>query len=532
MRLANTVRWPTQAEAAPRRAASRAPGALVHAQPHAQTERARRRVVALVFLIYLLVIAEGSLRKWVLPQFGLYIFFIRDPFLLLAYLLATRHALWPRESVFFNISLLMGGLGLLLAVLQAATGGFSETRLLLAVYGWRNYFLYVPLAFLVGAQFRASDLLRLFKLTLALAVPIALLVAAQFFSPQGAAINVGSAVEEELQFRGVGLNAEHTRPMGPFSSVAGQQQFVTTACAIVLAFFIAPKAIRRPSFAFLVVAAGGVLTCVALGGSRGTVLQCGLSLVFALAVGLLGRGAALKGRALLWPLALGSAAIMLYPVLFPEGFAAFSERWEVAHRLESRSFDGAVFGRALFGLIDFVRLIEAVPTLGYGLGYGGNASNTLHATVDGVLPSSLAETDFARHMVDLGPLFGIGYIVFRLALVGWLAALVLRSTRRAADPMPMLLLSYVAYVVVLGQITGQGAINLYGWLFTGLLIAACNAAQATQAAQRRLRPPPFPLRRTLAARAPPGRRHTSSAPQGGRNTWGGPAFVSQEARDE
>ena len=49
--------------------------------------------------------------------------------------------------------------------------------------------------------------------------------------------------------------------------------------------------------------------------------------------------------------------------------------------------------------------------------------------------------------------------------------------------MPMLLLSYVAYVVVLGQLTAQGAINVYGWLFTGLLIAACQPAGT--------RPPPF-----------------------------------------
>ena len=502
MRTALSPRWPARPE--PR--APRAPhghhgisAARAAARPYAiaeplsaAAERGRQQIVRLVFLIYLLVIFEGSLRKWVLPQFSQYIFFIRDPVLIVAYALATRHRLWPRGQVLFTASLWMAGLGLLLTALQSAFGASSELRLILGVYGWRAYFLYVPLAFLVGNVFRQADLLRLCKLTLWLAVPIGALVMAQFFSPPGAVINVGNAAEEELQFRGLGLNAERTRPMGTFSSGAGQQQFTATACAIALAFFIAPRHIRQPSFVLLALGAGGVLTAAALSGSRGTVLQCGLSLLFALALGALGRGAAVKGRALAWPVALALASLLLYPVVFPEGFAAFTERWTVADAAESKGFEWGVFGRAAFGLIDFLRLTSEVPLLGYGLGYGGNASITLGASIDGVKPGFLAETDFARHMVDLGPLFGMGYIVFRLVLAAWLTAMVLRATRQSADPLPMLLLSYVAYVVVMGQITGQGAINLYGWLFAGLLIAACRHAT--------------PHRRQLAAPAPGRRR--------------------------
>ena len=276
-------------------------------------------MVRLVFLIYLLAIFEGSLRKWVLPQFSQYLFFIRDPVLIVAYAIAARHGLWPRGQMLFAASLWLAGLGLLWAALQAATGAASDLRLILGAYGWRAYFLYVPLAFLVGNVFRQADLLRLLKLTLWLAVPIGALVMAQFFSPPGAIINIGNAAEEELQFHGLGLNAERTRPMGPFSSGAGQQQFTATACAIALAYFIAPRRIRQPPFLLLAFGAGGVLTAVALSGSRGTVLQCGLSLVFALGLAVLGRGNAVRARALVWPVAL---ALVLPPVL--AGRAAIS----------------------------------------------------------------------------------------------------------------------------------------------------------------------------------------------------------------
>jgi hypothetical protein len=468
------------------------PAASPHAQvPRPARERARRRVVQLVFALLLLAIVEGAIRKWVAPQWGAYIFFLRDPVLLLAYLIATRHALWPRRNAFFMLSVAMAAFGVLLVLIQLTTGGQSEHRLVLAVYGWRAYFLYAPLAFLVASTFRREDLLRLFKLLLWLALPIALLVAAQFAAPLNAPINVGIAEEHELQFQGLSATGERTRPMGPFASGAAQQQFVAAACAVLLAFLVAPRQIPQPSFAVLMITGAGVLTCIALSGSRGTVLQCALAVLMAVFVGLVGRGGALKGRAFFWPVAATVVAVMAYPVVFPEGHEALSERWQAADTVERRAFEQTgVLGRAGYGLVDFVGFIDQVPVLGLGLGFGGNAAITLRASVDGA-PTVHAESDFARHMVDLGPVFGTGYIVFRFAFMAWLTALVWRATRRTPDPMPMLLWSYVAYVFVMGQLTGQGTINFFGWLFAGLLMASCSSSgpaprlQAVAPQQRR-----------------------------------------------
>jgi len=60
-------------------------------------------------------------------------------------------------------------------------------------------------------------------------------------------------------------------------------------------------------------------------------------------------------------------------------------------------------------------------------------------------------------------------------------------------------LSFVAYVLVMGQITAQGSINVYGWLFLGLLIAACRHAA------------PRPVARPLPARPPRFWRETPGA---------------------
>lgn len=446
-------------------------------KPGLRAERRRRHLVGCVMALYALLIFEGALRKWLLPEFSQWLFFVRDPLLLWAYVYGWRHGLWPRRSGWLALALGMALLGALLVPVQAATGGDSAWRWLLGAYGWRAYFLYIPLAFLVGATFTQSDLWRLARWTLWLLPPVALLVAAQFYAPLDAPINVGSAVDAGQQFRGLGQTGERTRPMGLFASGAGQQQFVAAGCALLLAASITPAARRRVGSVTLVAATLALLACLAFSGSRGTVLQCALSVLGALALVAASRSGRTKWRAVTLPLVAVAAGLLLAPWLLDDGVAALGQRWAAASAAEA-GFSGGIFGRALFGLVDFTRLVGDVPLLGYGLGFGGNASITLKASVDGVLPGQLAETDFARHMVDLGPVMGIGFIAFRAGLVAWLALCVWRASRRSPDPWAMLLFSYAGYLLLLGQVTGQGTINGYGWLFAGLCIAACRHAQA------------------------------------------------------
>ena len=464
-------------------------------------ELARRRVVQLVFVIYLLAICEGALRKYVLPQFGQYIFFVRDPFLAWAYVVATRAGLWPRGDAMGRVVLWAALAGAVLLVLQVAFGPPSDLRLLLGAYGWRAYFFYVPLALLAGATFERADLERLARLTLWLAVPIALLVAMQFFSPPGAMVNVGTAEDKLLQFRDLAIDSAHVRPAGPFSSNAGLQQFVVTAVAMLLALVIRPAARRGAGMAVLLAGGAAVLSCVALSGSRGTILQSGMVLLFALPVALLARGSSTRTRAALIPIALAVAAITLYPVLFPEGFATFMTRWTTAAQDES-AYEGGVFGRALYGFVDFLRLTDQVPALGVGLGFGGNAATLMKATVDGVQPGLYAETDYARQMVDLGPACGVAYIALRVVFVAWLLRRVVRATRLAGDPLPMLLFAYAGYVILLSQITGNGSINVYGWLFAGLCLAACRASRMGAGPRPLVRVPATSRERRAPPRAP------------------------------
>ncbi|MEI8259204.1 MAG: hypothetical protein WCJ30_26345, partial [Deltaproteobacteria bacterium] len=87
-----------------------------------ETDKARRRVVALVTLVYVLLMTEGVLRKWLMPGLSQLLFFVRDPFVLAAYAVASVGELWPRGEALLQAGMVLGVLALVLAVVQLAAG--------------------------------------------------------------------------------------------------------------------------------------------------------------------------------------------------------------------------------------------------------------------------------------------------------------------------------------------------------------------------------------------------------------------------
>jgi len=443
-------------------------------------EKSRRQIVVLVTVIYLLLIFEGALRKWLLTSFGQLLFFIRDPLVLAVYWLALRHSFIPRGRNLLTAGLVFGCLGMLLIALQA-TGVASgiEKWPILAVYGWRNYFLYIPLPFIIGEVFEPADMRRIIRLTLMLALPIALLVLLQFRSSPDAPINVGFGAQIEQQYHGLTVDVDHTRPMGTFTSDVGQKEFVVSCVAFLLALWIIPGSRRFVKSWQLLLATGAVLTCLAVSGSRGAMIHSAIVVAAALGSAVIVRGRGSSARAIMLPIAIVTLAAVLFPIVFPDGYSTFTNRWNMAAAAESQNFSLGIFGRALYGFIDFFYLMGNAPLAGYGLGLAGNASLTLGVTIPGFI--GWAESDWARHIVDLGPIAGVAFIIYRIALVAWLGATCFASVRKTGSPLPLLLFAYVGVELLYGELTGHGTVNGYGWLFAGFCVAACRApAEATE----------------------------------------------------
>jgi hypothetical protein len=446
-------------------------------------ERGRRRLVALVTFIYLLLIFEGAIRKWMFPSLGQVLFFIRDPFALIAYGIALRHGFFPKNSGMMLTGVALGVCAVLLVGAQMLSTSSGSSAGMLAVYGWRNYFFYIPLAFVIGEAFQKPDVERLVRWTLILAIPTSILVFLQFVAPLDSPINVGFGGLKELQFHGLNTDAEHTRPMGFFTSDLGQKGFTVSALAMALSLWLLPASRRYVKFWFLAMTTCAVLACLAVSGSRGTMVHAGLVMVGAITCAFLVRGGGVSARAVVWPTVIAVAAIMLYPILFPDAFQAFMNRWNHGAAVESHAFGSlGIFGRALYGFVDFFNLIGSTPLVGWGLGLAGNARITLGIQIEGF--TGWAETDWARQIVDLGPVVGVLFIGYRIAFTVWLGLRCLDGARRVRDPLPLLLFSFVGVDLLYGLLTGHGTVNGYVWLFTGFSLAAARSQIAQTATER------------------------------------------------
>ena len=147
----------------------------------AQVQR-HRLLVRVAFLLFVALIIEGIARKWMFPGQHQYFYFLRDPILLGFYLLAVSKgaiqskgwfALWLGAAVFISL------ISLVVYVL-------NDLSPQLWILGVRNYFLYMPLAFIVARTFERDDIERFARLVAVLAVPIAFICVQQSFSPRGA----------------------------------------------------------------------------------------------------------------------------------------------------------------------------------------------------------------------------------------------------------------------------------------------------------------------------------------------------------
>lgn len=438
-----------------------------------QSQSGHRAIESLVLMLFWMLLFEGVLRKWVAPAYSQYLFFVRDPFLLVLYWHAWRADAFRDAGPLLHAGLAFSVVAILLALVQSI--GFGDSRLIAVLaYGWRQYFLYLPLPFAMAATLNRSFLLRFARhafLAIILTAPLALL---QANTSPSAVLNRGTADDESLQFQSFAYTGELIRPSGPFTSAVGMKEIIPSTFALLLAVWLTPPARRRIGPVMLLATAGAVATCLAVSGSRAAFMMVFVVVLSALALGLLTRVNAVRVRALLIPLTLLGLGAVLYPLLFPDAFAAMINRVTEAHAVESRYSSLGIVGRALYEYVDFTSYLGTTPLAGLGLGLGGNG-RTFVASSDSVAVGNIfAESDWSRHIVDLGTVVGVLFILYRLVFAGTLLARTLRATRASDSPFPLLLFGYVGLGLCNGQLTGHGTTGGFLWLYLGLCMASCR----------------------------------------------------------
>ncbi len=428
-------------------------------------KQVRRRIVNLIFIIYWLLIFEGALRKWVFPEYQRIIFFIRDPFVLLIYFWVFYYRMWTRRSLFLTIAFLLSTASLCLILFHLLANEYS---LLLSAYGWRNYFFYIPLAFIIGEHFRVDDLNRLCRHTLLITIPVALLVFLQSLAPHNSVINQGISEDPRNIFGNLGVAFGIVRTHGTFTSSAGQNMFIGSVVAMVITAWILPQRERPLKRVALFVSTGAVISILALSGSRGAFLISFLIVLFSLLSGLVLSEAGTSFKSFAVPLAMALIGVLILPILFPIPLDALWYRSVGTAALDPYPYSIGIVVRTLNDFINFTNIFPNTPLSGFGIGMGTNAATRIGIVG---IPWNI-EDDWSRNIVDLGPILGLLFIAFRIAFVGWLCSRAIVATKMSNNPLPMLLFGFIGIIIFYGQITGQGTIGGYGWMFAGFCMAA------------------------------------------------------------
>lgn len=427
-----------------------------------------RQIENLALAIFWLLLLEGALRKWVAPEYSRILFFLRDPFVLLLYWKAWRLGAFRNAGPFLTFGLGFAVVALLVSFAQSVT--FADSRILVVViYGWRQYFLYLPLPFALAAALNQDSLRRFAWHAFIAAALVAPLVFLQFHSPPSAVINRGIADDEALQFQSFAFTGGGVRPSGPFTSTVGVVQLIPCTLALLLGVWLTAPRLRKIPVPMLVIAAAAVATCLAMSGSRAAFVHVALVVISSMVLGAIALDATVRTRALLLPAALVCLGAILYPIVFPDALAAMAGRVSEAQSAESSL---GILGRALYELIDFVSFMRHTPILGYGMGMGGNGRTYLSSIDPALLTQVWAESDWSRHIVDLGPVFGVLFIIYRIAFTISVGLQAMRGSRAAANPFPLLLFGYVGVGLFYGQLTGHGTVGGFLWLFLGLCMAS------------------------------------------------------------
>ncbi len=412
-----------------------------------------------IWLYFWLLLIEGMLRKWVLPQLASPLLLVRDPVVLLAYLLAFRARVFPWNGWTFALSVMaLLSFGVSFVPLW---GMFPTSRIFLAtVYGLRCNFLHLPLIFVMATVMRREDVVRLGRWTLLLMGPMTALLVAQFYSAPDSFLNRTSTGEGEMMMAALGK----VRTAGPFSFVVGVVSYLSLATGFTLWAALKRGVYKNWLLIYSTICIG---FGAAVSGSRSVIGACAV-VVATLLVVLVVRPSAVGrlGQTLLVVVVLGFIVTKI--PAFQEGLDVLNTRFTSVAEATDTSVGGSVVSRFVGDFEEGIYILTQAPFLGYGLGVGTNGGSKLLVGQSAFL---LSEAEWSRVFLESGPVLGLAFIIWRCWLVFRIGFLCLGSVMRQRNLLPLLLFSSSFLPMISGQF-GQTTTLGFAVFVTGLALAA------------------------------------------------------------
>lgn len=380
----------------------------------------------LIWLYFFLLIFEGVLRKWITPGLSAPLLIIRDPVVLGIYL-----------SAFMGNMFVMRGPLLLLVFMSIISVVFAmvaQIEPVVMLYGLRINYLHVPLIFVMADALNRDDVLRFGRTILIFTLPITLLMVAQYFAGERSWLNVGAGGELDSQLRGA---LGRVRPAGPFSFTTGPALWFPIATAFAIHGWL-----HRGSYPrwLLAAATGAIVISIPISISR--------TLMFSvLIVAVMGGFALMRTPSrilsLLVPLAL--ITILGNTIGGGEITESFNQRWVES---TSSGIQTSIIDRFFGTYLESLDMVAHTPLWGLGIGMGSNVG--AHFAF-GEMGFHLAESEWSKIILELGPILGWGFILFRCWLTLKVFFTGLNGFYRHGDSLPWLLAGSAMLPVLSGQ---------------------------------------------------------------------------------
>jgi hypothetical protein len=321
----------------------------------------------------------------------------------------------------------------------AATFAAGQTEMIVLLYGLRINYLHLPLIWIMAAVLERKDIKWMGAFILLMALAMAPLMVKQFQSPMDAWVNRGIGDGPVGQIFGA---EGRIRPPGFFAFITGPQLFLPLATAFFL-YEVSGKNRRTLPWVILLAAGTAIAICLPVSISRTAMLGAGLvGVAFVVSQLLTSRSAASVIYPVLSILVL-LVALSFLPI-FKEGQAVFLSRWETAASDTDGNAWESVRNRTIDGMFMPFTAAATTPLFGAGIGVGSNVGARL---TTGTIGFALAEDEWTKTIMELGPFLGVGFILFRILLTLHLGLSAMRSLLRDRDPAAFLVFTATGVAV-------------------------------------------------------------------------------------
>lgn len=415
-----------------------------------------RRSVKAVFFI---LVIDGALRKWVLPQASAGLYFLKDIVLLGAYL---RYYIFPTKEPHFpirnNIINLLIWLASGWCIFQAFNPKLGSP--LVGILGLKAYLFYIPLVWMLPSLFRNQDeFYQFLRSHLLLLIPVGILGIVQFFSPIHSVINQ-YAPDTPVKIETFGFaGSTNVRITGTFSYINSYQGYLTACFALILPFLAIKQSKEWQIITYVelfLVFLNSFMT-----GSRTPVIAEILCLIGFLFFRTLRN----PEKTLVWisrllpfvAVGISTALIIFRPII-----EAFNRR------VSSNTDIGERVGLSIISPFD---LTQYTAFDGYGVGatHAGTVAlrNILGLPAGAYIPIEL-EPEMGKVALEIGPIGFIFWYTMRVALIIALFMTFWKLKRTFLSDFALAACLMQA-ILFISQMVFHHTFAVYYWLFSGFI---------------------------------------------------------------